>query len=252
MLIRSSLLVTAMTVSAGAAVLAFPAAASTLRADPPPLNHCDTTTCTAGGTRPGRDGEGQGPPGSAPGTIVRDPCNGDPLCATGDMGTPPPAAITAADVVLRAQAQMERPLMKIQTSPRTRTYVGLRTFLWVDPGQWQPEVTTVSEAGFTVVGTSTPVEVVWNLGEKTITCTGPGTPYDPKGPENQRSTCTHVYEKSSADQAGGEYQISATVNWHVTYTCEPNCADGDLGMVPGLGAVEQLPVGEIQTGSRSG
>jgi hypothetical protein len=256
MLIRSSLLVTAMTVTAGATGLAVPAAASAplVAAPKPPPNHCTTTTCTAGGTVPGRDGGTGGAPsdGGDEGVIVEDPCNDDPLCATGALDGPPSEEITVADAVQGALAGLARPVMKIRTSPRTRSYVGLRTFLWVDRTQWRPMPGTARAGGYTVTGTSTPVEVVWNLGDKTITCTGPGTPYNPKGPENQKGTCTHVYQKSSADQPGGEYQISATVNWRVTWVCEPACGSGDEGIVAGLSAVEQLPVGEIQTGSRSG
>ncbi|GAA2075810.1 hypothetical protein [Actinomadura alba] len=256
MLIRSSLLITAMTVGAGATGLVAPAAAFAPRvtAPKPPPNHCSTTTCTAGGTIPGRDGSGgDTPSGGGGGTIVQDPCGGDPQCVMGSVSGPQPAGTpTVADVVQMAMDGLERPVMKIQTSPRTRSYVGLRTFLWVDRGQWTPKSNPVSAGGHTVTGTSTPVEVVWNLGEKTITCTGPGTPYNPKRPENQKGTCTHVYQKSSAGQPGGEYQISATVNWRVTWVCEPACGSGDAGMVAGLSAVEQLPVGEIQTGSRSG
>jgi hypothetical protein len=252
MLIRSPLVVTAMALSAGAVGLAFPASAGVRHLEPRPPNHCDTTTCTAGGMNPGHDTGGKPPQGGG-GSIIADVCGGDPTCAAGAVGGPPPTGpTTVADVLQSAMDRMVRPVMKIETSPHTRTYVGLKTFLWVDRGQWHVQPAEATAGGRTVTGTSTPVEVEWNLGERTITCTGPGTPYDPKGPESQKGTCTHVYKKSSADRPGGEYQISATVKWHVTWTCEPACGGGDLGTVAGLSAVEQLPVGEIQTGSRSG
>ena len=46
-----------------------------------------------------------------------------------------------------------------------------------------------------------------------------GTPYDPgRPPGDQRSSCTHVFTRSSRRLAGGSYQVDATVTYTVSWT----------------------------------
>lgn len=258
MLIRSSAFLSALTLGAALTLgtvltgVAFPTSAATRFAAPPPPGHCDATSCTASGTQPGDDAAPD-PAGGGGGVIGPDPCAGDPLCGSGGITGPAAPAVSTADVVQVAMDSMSRPRPQLHTSPRTRTYVGLRTFLWVDRAQWRTQTATASVDGQTVSARSVPTAVEWNLGEKIITCTGRGTPYNPDGPMDQPGSCTYTYQRSSAGQPGRKYQISATIKWRVSWTCTGACdtAGGDLGLLSST-TVAQLPVGEIQTGSQAG
>lgn len=87
--------------------------------------------------------------------------------------------------------------------------VGLPTWLWVDPVAWQPVSATASALGLSVTVRSEPTSVRWDLGDGgTVTCDGPGTPYDPSRPAaDQRTDCSHVF------QDRGRYDATATIVW---------------------------------------
>jgi hypothetical protein len=186
------------------------------------------------------------------GTIAPDLCASDPTCAAGTVQGPPAPTVTTADMVQTAMASMTMPKPKLFTSPRGRTYVGVQTFFWLDRTQWQQQTTTAQAGGQTVTATATPTAVQWNLGETTLTCQGPGTPYDPAGPQTQTSDCSHRYERSSAGQPGRKYRISATISWSVAWTCAGAGCDSAAGRLPAMASTSfaQLPVGEIQTNSQ--
>ena len=255
MLIRSARSVAAMTLGVAATGLALhPVAASTA---PPPPGQCDTTTCTVGGTDPGHtEGGGSGTDDS--GTIAADPCAEAPdpdLCEDGAINGPDADPVTVDAVVQRAVDSMARPAPRFKTSPAARTYVGIETYLWIDEGSWRTQTANPGPlAGMEVEATSVPKTVVWDLGEQVVRCTGPGVPYDAKAPRTPAGACTHVFKKSSAGQPGGTYKISVTIEWHVSWRCLAGCTDnGDFpDPIPGLSAVDELVVGEIQTGSNVG
>ncbi len=53
---------------------------------------------------------------------------------------------------------------------------------------------------------------------ETITCDGPGTPYDPAVADEAQSTaCSHVYQDTSVDEPDGRYAASVTVEWSVDW-----------------------------------
>jgi hypothetical protein len=90
--------------------------------------------------------------------------------------------------------------------------------------------------------TGEPATVTWDLGETTQTCDNAGSE-DGKG-------CSYTYKRSSAGQPGGAYQITATIRWNVTWSCEGadcDAAGGGLGQQPMQSAATPLVVGEIQT-----
>ena len=118
--------------------------------------------------------------------------------------------------------------------PRPRTappatanqLVGVRTWLWVDPADWHPLSATAAIGGLSATVTATPTSTVWTMGDgTTITCDGPGTPYDPQRPDDEQSTqCSHTY------QHDGPYTVLATIVWTVSWTSSTG-AGGDLGTV---------------------
>ena len=110
--------------------------------------------------------------------------------------------------------------------PTARQLVGLRTWMWVDPEDWRPMSATASIVGLSATVTAQPTQTVWDMGDgTTVTCNGPGTPYDPERPDaEQTSDCTHVY------QHDGTRSVLATIVWSVTWTAT-NGAGGSLGNV---------------------
>jgi hypothetical protein len=216
----------------------------------------DTTDCKAVVRVPGRH-RSAGPSGSGGGdvgTIAPDPCASDPACAAATMQGPPAAPVSTADMVQTAMASMTMPKPELFTSPKGRTYVGVPTFFWIDQAQWQPQTAVAPAGGQTVTARATPTAVQWNLGETTLTCQGPGTAYDPAGPETQTSDCSYRYQRSSAGQPGKKYQISATISWSVEWTCAGAGCTPAAGQLPAMASTSfaQLPVGEIQTNSQPG
>ncbi|TYB46611.1 hypothetical protein [Actinomadura chibensis] len=151
------------------------------------------------------------------------------------------APTTTADLVLRARAATEFPVPVVHTAPKDKTYVALKTSLWVD-GYHDVETEPISEGGQTVQLKGTVQGVVWDLGEKQIKCEDGGT-------EDGR-TCHYAYTRSSAGQPDGKYQITATITWSVAWTCDGAACDAAGGTLDGqtmTSAPSPLVVSEIQT-----
>jgi hypothetical protein len=246
--------VVASTVAVAVVASTLAGAVAATAAPDPPAGHCRVGVCVgAGGEVPGRPVDPGTPHGGGGGgTVPPDPCAVDPNCAAGAIQGPGPAPVTTADWAAQARNSMALPPPRMRTSPTTRTYVGVPTFLWVDRAQWRSTETSAGVATQRVTATATPTETVWDLGETTITCAGPGTPYDPHGAPDQTSACSYAYQRSSAGQPDRKYQIIASIRWHVTWTCTGVCdaPAGDLGIMTSSTSAT-LPVGEIQTNSRS-
>jgi hypothetical protein len=73
-----------------------------------------------------------------------------------------------------------------------------------------------------------------------ITCSGPGTAFDPAEPSTQQSTdCSYVYVTSSAGQPSvdgqpdqGAFPVVATVHWSVTWSAAGAAGGGELPPLP--------------------
>ncbi|MEU8341125.1 hypothetical protein SAMN05443665_1006132 [Actinomadura meyerae] len=159
----------------------------------------------------------------------------------GGDGPPPPAAPTTLDWVRAAQSAAELPTPTIHTAPSDKTYVRVRTALWVegfDVVKTQP----IGGGGQMIQATATPVSVTWNLGETQKTCNGPG--------RKDGKTCSHTFRRSSAAEPGGAYKITATITWSLTWTCTGPACDpqgGNLGNETMTSPATPLVVSEIQT-----
>ncbi|MFD0683295.1 hypothetical protein [Actinomadura fibrosa] len=201
---------------------------------------CNNTSHVVGSSGGGGSGSGSGG-GSGP--FIPPPPEG--LAdneAAGFVPVDGPAAPAAAppsafDLAVSAMAGTFLPSPKVRTAPADKTYIRMRTSLWVEG----VEAKSTDPIGAPQVqATATPSKVVWNLGEKTIECTGLGTP---KG-----TSCSYVYQRSSAGQPGGSWKITATVYWDVSYRClAGGCAPGVLDPQQTTSAPTPLVVSEIQT-----
>jgi hypothetical protein len=143
----------------------------------------------------------------------------------------PGAAPDLAALAASAYDRIPLPFPVPSTAPslEVRPITGLDTWLWIDPGSWQPRQATAELAGFSVTVTATPVRVVWDMGdgEGAVECDGPGAVWQPDGPEGQSTDCSYNYRWNSGDQPGGVYPASVTVEWAVGWTAS-NGATGTL------------------------
>jgi hypothetical protein len=151
---------------------------------------------------------------------------------------------------LARQASKTLPLdyPAVRTSPDTAVpqYVGVASWLWIDPAQWKPMSATASIPGLSATVTATPLRSEWDVGDgsEPVVC-GAGTPYDQSRPAaEQRTDCSHVFERASSTAADGVFHASVTVWWSVTW----QATDGAAGALPDAFRTStfDLLVGEIE------
>ncbi|HEX6467583.1 MAG TPA: hypothetical protein VF069_00700 [Streptosporangiaceae bacterium] len=254
-------MLTRLTATASAVILAaalaitLPAAlaapAGTARADCVVVN--GVVSCVAGGAKhkPGSHRGGKKRTGGNNGPGVG--CPGQPNLVPGLLcPINAPAAVRhvpSIDLAWEARGGLVPLAPEIHWSPQPRTYiVKLRTGLWINPDHFTELTHTVGQPGDqTVTAHATPEYVEWNLVETTIRCQNAGSA--------DSTACGYTYQRSSADQPGGKYHITATINWRVTWECNGNCDPG-AGTTPlpdiSISSAAQLPVDEIQTESQPG
>lgn len=142
-----------------------------------------------------------------------------------------------------AREQLTPPLPRPRTNPTAdrSQLVNLRTWLWIDPGGWQPLSKTASAGAVSATVTAVPSSVRWEMGDgAAVECRGPGTPYDPSRPESAQSTsCSHTYKRSSAGQANQRYTVRVTITYGVSWTVTGAPGGGDLGVIE---SSESLPL----------
>ncbi|WP_253838653.1 hypothetical protein [Actinokineospora globicatena] len=147
-------------------------------------------------------------------------------------GQAPGEALLPSPVELSrvARRQLRLPSPAIAASPATEQLVNLPTWLWLT-GSWRPVSARASVPGVSVTAVATPTSVSWVMGDgSTVTCNGPGTPYQADGdPRAASPTCGHVYRRSSTGLPGRAYAVSATVHWRVSWS-----GAGQGGVFPDL------------------
>ena len=138
------------------------------------------------------------------------------------------------------------PAIGMSPPPNRGAVVNVPLWLWVDSQAWNPTVATATIDGVTVTTMARPDRVVWSLGNgDEVVCDGPGTPYDPGRPEaDQHSDCTYDFRQA------GTFTITATIEWHVTWTALGVAGGGDLGVVR-RSASTTVAVSEIQALNRA-
>ena len=160
----------------------------------------------------------------------------------------PQAPVDPAALAQQAAAKLPLPSPSIEMAPPAgaEQLVNLATWLWVGPSAWQPFSATATAGPVSATAMATPVKVVWDMGDgDTVTCAGPGTPYDPSDP-SAPSDCSYTWAQSSAGQPGGTYQVTATIYFQVTWAATGAAGGGDLGLVPGPAAHIAVQVAESQ------
>jgi hypothetical protein len=178
-----------------------------------------------------------------------------PVCAAPPFWAPAaPGQVTPRSVAQQAVASMTFVAGQIGLAPPVRAgsmgIVGEPVWMWIaDPGESTtgPITRTATAGAITVTATAVLSKVVWSMGDgKQVTCEGakaPGTAWASSYGWSPSPTCGYVYEKSSADQKGLAYTLTATSYWTVTWSSN----DGASGTIP-LQFDRSIaePVGEVQ------
>lgn len=158
------------------------------------------------------------------------------------QGTPPDPAEMAKKAL--GELPLVKPTVNTAPKPPDRTYVGLRTWLWMDSGQWAPLTKSVTAGSTTVTVKAVPDHVTWDMGEGSTTCASGGKAWPFGTTDNSLSTdCGYTYEHT------GTYHVSAQLTYTATWTCSGTCTSdsGDLGSVTGAAGGSSLTVDERQS-----
>ena len=131
----------------------------------------------------------------------------------------------------RAQDRVAVPEPAVHLNPAAdrNQVVNLPTLLWIDASQWQPVTASASAGGVTATVAARPVGVEWDMGNgDTLTCPGPGTPYQDGTPTTE-AACQYTYRRSSASVPGGAFTVTATTVWEVAWDADGAAGGGSLG-----------------------
>jgi hypothetical protein len=160
-----------------------------------------------------------------------------------------PASIVADPRVLaeRAAAVLNLPAPAMRMSPAQDQVVQLPSWLWISAEQWEPRQKSAAAGPVTSTVTAMPVGVTWDMGNgDRVHCDGPGTPYQERYAQQPDATdCRYTYRHSSAGQPDEAYEVTATVDWELTWAATGAPGGGSLGSVP-MSATQAVRVTEIQ------
>ncbi|MET8507540.1 ATP/GTP-binding protein [Streptomyces sp. NPDC004787] len=109
------------------------------------------------------------------------------------------------------------PAIGITPKPGGVGLVGMPVYLWTETGPetYGPNVASASAGGITVTATARVARIVWQMGDgKTVTCTTPGTPYQPSFGARPSPDCGYRYTKAST---AGSYHVVATSTWAIDW-----------------------------------
>lgn len=180
--------------------------------------------CVLGGFGVGAPPGGGRPGGSAFGMRCLPPLPADDPGTPEEPVAPPPP--TPAELAAQAFEQLRLPLPVPRHSPdvqlpdgRDATIVGENTWVWTDRSAWRPAVERVQVGAVWAEVRAVPTGMTFNSGTGgSMSCAGPGTPYDRShGLHATSPDCGFVYTRSSVgqpnDQAAAEWSIQWSVSW---------------------------------------
>ena len=162
-----------------------------------------------------------------------------------------PVLVDPAVLAQRAldDLQLARPSIHMAPQPPLQTYVGLETWLWMDPAQWAPLDLTVTAGPTAVTVTAQPVRAVWDLTEGSRTCSSAGRAWVPGMGDGEQTDCSYTFTHLSDGEINDAFPVTATLMYQVDWTCAGGCLEdnGTLGEVPGLPGGAAIRVGERQS-----
>jgi hypothetical protein len=154
-------------------------------------------------------------PGTNPG-----PLGGQLVQVSRKSGVP---AISPIDLLRIAIGELRVPTLAAATAPpRGRDgLVGLPEWYWVPRGQWNPVGVTVTAGPVWARASASPTALSYvpGGGLGSVSCPGPGTPFNRSLPAAQQHTsCAYTYAEGSRGQPGNAYQAGLFVAWTVSWT----------------------------------
>lgn len=149
--------------------------------------------------------------------------------------------VTPAQLAARQWRQLPIPAPEVRTAPPRGSdgLVGLAEWFWVT--NWSPQSARAQAGGVWAEVSAQPASLTIHPGRglSSVTCDGPGTPYDPKLPAAaQRSDCTYTYARSSAGLPRSAYMATVTVTWGGTWSG----SGGEGGTLPELTRSTSIPI----------
>lgn len=183
---------------------------------------------------------------SATGRWFQKICDGRAVEVNGSFAIPEQEPVDPAVLAQKARQSVSIPEPVMVTSPSAdrRLYTRVTTWLWVDPGWWQGYSATAAVGGVSSTVVATPLRAVWTMGDGSqVTCTGPGTEWQP-GMVDAQSTCLYVYRNASAGQVGGRFTLTVEVEFEVSWSSNIG-PGGSLAQIT-RSASRAVEVGEIQ------
>ncbi|CAL9671222.1 hypothetical protein SUDANB15_07411 (plasmid) [Streptomyces sp. enrichment culture] len=161
----------------------------------------------------------------------------------------PPGEEAAVDPAVLAQQAVDKMTLLgpdiASPRPAGKYTVGVPMWLWVNQSAttYGPNTASASAGGVTVTATAKVSKIDWRMGDgSTVTCTGPGTPYNGSADMAKSPTCGHVYSVTSADAPGGKYAVTATSTWTIDWQ-----GGGAAGQLTEIRQSDvQVAIGEVQ------
>lgn len=147
--------------------------------------------------------------------------------------TAPEAAPIDPEVLARQAVDkmlLAGPDITINPKPGGKGLVGMPVWMSVgqSPTTYGPNTASASAGAVTVTATAQVSSIRWDMGDGTsVTCNGPGTPYQKSFGLKASPDCGHVYKQPSSTQAGGKFKVSATATWAVNWQ-----GGGQTGQLP--------------------
>lgn len=165
------------------------------------------------------------------------------------------AAIQAA-LVLEATASLDLPGPRLRhlydSAPDGRVLGVVRAETWWWTETADPVTARAEDGPLWVEVTADPVSLEVDPGDGApgVSCPDGGTPYDfARAYHDQEggSDCVHVYQQTSASQAGEAFTVTATLHWEVRWVSGGPISGA--GSLPADATTETfgLPVGELQS-----
>lgn len=163
-----------------------------------------------------------------------------------EPGPPSPEQLAATALGMLALARAE---VHTAPPPNAVTYVGVENWLWVPESQWAILSKSVSAGATAVTVTPAPAQLVWKVGAQAVTCYGPGKAWQPGMTDAATTTCGYTFAHTSSSQPSGRFAVTATIRYHVTWTCAGTCptTGADLGLLDAPTGASTMRVLQRQT-----
>ena len=132
-------------------------------------------------------------------------------------GQPAASPQQVAQMAVR-RLDLPKPIMRTNPPAGVRDLVGVPVWWWV--AAWPTRTATASVPGVSVTAIAHPVQVAWVAGDGgRVVCTGPGTRWrSGTNPTAASPDCGHVFRRSSHQQPGGRFRVTATMRWQVVWS----------------------------------